>query len=124
MVAEAIIHHADRDKPVEACGYLAGKNGMVVACYEMTNTDRSNEHFCMDPVEQFDVIRKIRSSGYTLAASYHSHPASPARPSHEDIRLACDPDISYVIVSLLDNEIQSYKIRNGDVIPEEVIIKD
>jgi proteasome lid subunit RPN8/RPN11 len=35
-----------------------------------------------------------------MLAIYHSHPASPARPSAEDISLALTPDVAYVIVSL------------------------
>ncbi|MCI6118371.1 MAG: Mov34/MPN/PAD-1 family protein [Prevotella sp.] len=30
-------------------------------------------------------------------AKWHSHPASPSRPSSEDIRLANDPNILYAI---------------------------
>lgn len=123
-IAKALIHHAKKDKPIEACGYLAEKDGVIIAHFEMANADQSREHFSMNPSEQFDVIRKIRDLKYTLAASYHSHPTSPARPSEEDIKLAYDPNISYVIISLIDNTIQSYKIRNGNVIPEEVTLLD
>ena len=57
-----------------------------------------------------------------LAAVYHSHPETPARPSQEDIRLAFDPQISYVIVSLAqpDPSIKSFKIREGNVQHEEI----
>jgi proteasome lid subunit RPN8/RPN11 len=53
---------------------------------------------------------------------YHSHPASPARPSQEDIRLAFDPSINYIIVSLVSPEpdLRAFLIRNGIVTPEPV----
>lgn len=34
----------------------------------------------------------------------HSHPESPSRPSEEDKRLAFDPNIEYLILSLMDAE--------------------
>ena len=64
--------------------------------------------------------------GFELAGVYHSHPTSPARPSQEDIKLAYDPDLSYVIVSLADweNPLKSFRIRDSQVEPEEIEIVD
>ena len=39
-----------------------------------------------------------------MLAIYHSHPATPARPSAEDIRLALTPGVIYVIMSLVEPE--------------------
>ena len=76
----------------------------------------------MDPGEQFAAIKDMRSRNLKLAAVYHSHPETPARPSQEDIRLAFDPLISYVIVSLAqpDPNVKSFKIREGNVKHEEI----
>ncbi|MHC4622667.1 MAG: M67 family metallopeptidase [Planctomycetota bacterium] len=86
--------------PVEACGILAGRNNKVERLYEMTNIDNSSHHFMMEPREQFAVVKDIRALGLEMLAIYHSHPAAPAKPSQEDIRLALTPDVAYVIVSL------------------------
>ena len=122
QVIEAIINHAKREMPCEACGYLAAKDGVIIKHYELTNLDKSNEHFSMDPGEQFAAIKDMRSRNLKLAAVYHSHPETPARPSQEDIRLAFDPLISYVIVSLAqpDPNVKSFKIREGNVKHEEI----
>ena len=91
----------------------------------MTNSDASNEHFTMEPREQFRVVKELRAQGITMLAVYHSHPESPARPSEEDIRLALTPGISHVIVSLQDAArpvLRSFKISDGVVTPEEVVI--
>lgn len=113
----AIIAHARRDFPLEACGILGGTAGVVSEYYPMANTDRSNEHFTMEPKEQFSVIKDLRSKGKEMVAIYHSHPETPARPSEEDIRLALTPDVSYLIVSLADArpEVRSYRIDKGKV---------
>ncbi|MBE0535275.1 MAG: M67 family metallopeptidase [Phycisphaerae bacterium] len=86
--------------PVEACGILAGVDRRVTRLYEMTNVDNSSDHFMMNPAEQFSVIKLIRAAGLKMIAVYHSHPATPARPSEEDIRLALQPDVAWVILSL------------------------
>ena len=123
-VIHSIIDHANREMPYEACGYLAEKNGTITRHYELTNTDKAEDHFSMDPREQFAAINDMRSSNLKLAAVYHSHPDTPARPSEEDIRLAYDPDISYLIVSLGGPEttLKSFKIRKGNVTPEDITL--
>lgn len=122
QVIEAIIDHAKREIPSEACGYLAAHNGTITKHYELTNLDRANDHFSMDPGEQFAAIKDMRSRNLKLAAVYHSHPETPARPSREDIKLAFDPLISYVIVSLSQPNVivQSFKISQGNVTREEI----
>ncbi|VAW29498.1 Mov34/MPN/PAD-1 [hydrothermal vent metagenome] len=123
QVIEAIVAHAKKEAPVEACGYLAGKSGVITRHYELTNVDHSPEHFSFDPAEQFNVVKQARNENLEIMANYHSHPASPARPSQEDIRLAYDPGISYFIVSLAgDPEIKSFKIKNGVVTQQKIEI--
>ena len=125
QVIEAIVAHAKKEAPVEACGYLAGKNGVITRHYELTNMDHSPEHFSFDPAEQFNVVKQARDENLEIMANYHSHPASPARPSQEDIRLAYDPGICYFIVSLAgDPEIKSFKIKNGVVTPQKIEISE
>ncbi|MDR1976645.1 MAG: M67 family metallopeptidase [Campylobacteraceae bacterium] len=121
-IYEAIIKHAQKDAPIEACGYLGGISGEAKVLYEMTNTDHSEEHFSFDPQEQFDAFKEASAKGWRLIACYHSHPITPARPSQEDIRLAYDPNISYIIVSLADKEpvVKSFKIKGGEVTLEEI----
>lgn len=114
-IAEEIIAHARADAPIEVCGYLARQGEVVVKVVRLTNADASPEHFSLIPAEQFQAVKAMRAEGLTLAAVYHSHPASPARMSEEDIRLAVDKTLSYVIVSLAGAEpvIKSFRVENG-----------
>ncbi|MCI5222474.1 MAG: M67 family peptidase [Candidatus Electrothrix sp. AR4] len=118
-----LLTHSRQAAPLEACGYLAQRDGLVEQFYPLTNLDKSPEHFSMDPTEQFRVIKTIRNRRQKLRAVYHSHPETPARPSPEDIRLAADQHISYLIVSLLDQErpVRSFRIRQG-VVTEELLL--
>lgn len=123
-IIDQMIKHAQNGLPEEVCGYLAGTDRDVSKHFAMTNIDHSPEHFSFDPSEQFKVLREVRKEGLAILANYHSHPETPARPSVEDIRLAFDPDISYVIVSLAGElpDIKSFIIKNGEVENEEIKI--
>ena len=123
-IIDAIIAHAQRDFPLEACGILGGTAGVVSEHYPMANTDRSNEHFTMAPKEQFAVIKDLRTKGKEMLVIYHSHPETPARPSVEDIRLALTPNVSSLIVSLAGGtpEVKSYRIDNWAVTLEPITI--
>lgn len=124
QIFEALIAHAKQDFPLEACGILGGEDGVVSHHYPMANTDQSNEHFMMDPKEQFAVVKELRAQGKRMAAIYHSHPETPARPSEEDIRLALTPEVSYVIISLAGSEptLKSFTITDGVSTEEPVEI--
>ncbi len=117
QIVTAILEHGRREEPNEACGYLAIKDGVIRRHIELTNIDAAPEHYSMDPAEQFAVIRQIREEGLRLAAVYHTHPESPARPSVEDIRLAHDSNIIYVIASLMAGvePVRAFKIKGGEV---------
>ena len=116
-ILEIIYKRAEEEAPLEACGYLAGKADLVTTHYKMTNVDQSETHFSFDPREQFEVIKTVRDNGMEIIAAYHSHPESPARPSKEDIRLAYDSSIIYVIVSLENGEktCGAFTIKDGVV---------
>ena len=123
-VFEFITEHATKGLPHEVCGYLAAKDGRIIAHYELTNMDASADHFSMKPEEQFAAVKDMRQKGLKLAASYHSHPETPARPSEEDIKLAYDPEISYVIISMAEHnpDIKSFRIRKNEVTAEGIEI--
>jgi [CysO sulfur-carrier protein]-S-L-cysteine hydrolase len=125
-IASDMVTHARGQSPIEACGLLAGKDGVVKCAYRLTNCDASPEHFSLDPKEQFAVAKDMRTAGLELLAVYHSHPASPARMSDEDLRLALAPGMRYVIVSLVNNEpeIKSFTIRDGVAVEEPVMIRE
>jgi proteasome lid subunit RPN8/RPN11 len=122
-IHDDLIAHAREGFPLEVCGILGGTDDTVSAMYRMTNTDASNEHFMMEPQEQFRVVKDLRAKGLSMLAIYHSHPETPARPSHEDIKLALTPMVSYIIISLADPAeptVKSYKIQAGNVEPEQI----
>ena len=121
-IIDKITEHSKRALPIEACGYLASSDGIIKAHYELTNTDESQEHFSFDPKEQFQTLKDARSKGLVLSGIYHSHPQTPARPSIEDIKLAYDSSLSYLIISLENNltTVKSFIIRDSNIKEEEI----
>jgi [CysO sulfur-carrier protein]-S-L-cysteine hydrolase len=122
---EKIIQAAKAEFPNECCGFMAGTkidgNIIIKKAYPLTNTDKSSEHFSMDPKEQFSAIKAIRNEGMVLIGNYHSHPYTPSRPSEEDKRLAFDPNIIYGILSL-EKEIpvfNLFEINKSEVVKLE-----
>ena len=122
QIIDELIEQAEKDAPDESCGYLFGIDDTVTENYPMENIDHSPEHFSFSPKDQFAALRYARSKGLKILANWHSHPASPSRPSQEDLRLANDPTIRYAILSLLEGQprLKSFKILNGEVTDKEI----
>ena len=93
---------AAQGAPLEVCGLLAGTGARVTKGYLLANADASADHYRMLPAEQFAAINDMRRQGLRMLAIWHSHPASPARMSAEDLRLAYTPNVLYVILSLAE----------------------
>ncbi len=119
-----LVAYALEQAPIEACGYLGGTDNLITVFQPLINVDAAHDHFRLDPAEQFAVVRKWRALGIKPLAVFHSHPETPARPSEEDVRLAFDPEISYVILSLAGPtpQLKSFKIRQGLVTSEAIQI--
>ena len=128
---QKMVEHALSELPNEACGLIAGRtegsDKLIEKVYLLTNIDKSNEHFSLDPKEQLAAIKDMRASGYVPLGNWHSHPESPSRPSDEDKRLAYDKNASYMILSLMDREnpvLNSFHIEGNEAAKEELIIEE
>lgn len=105
---EKVIAHCVSRLPMEACGLIggvkAGNVWYVKQVYPLTNLDGSENHFFMEPAEQFAAVRDMRAHGWELLGNFHSHPKSSAKLSREDIRYACDRGLVYLVLSLADRQ--------------------
>jgi proteasome lid subunit RPN8/RPN11 len=124
-LADAIVAHARRDHPDEACGVLAGPAGSdsPQRFVEMQNAERSPTFYRFDSMEQLRVWREMDDRDEEPIVIYHSHTATEAYPSRTDIRLAAEPGAHYVLVSTRDpdvEELRSYRIVEGEVTEEPV----
>lgn len=125
-----LLNYAVAELPNEACGLLggyeeAGKR-IVTDVYLLQNIENSREHYFMEPREQFAAVRDMRSRGRCLLGSFHSHPETPAAPSKEDIRLAFDENISYLILSFMEESpvLKAFRIKKGVAREEDIQISE
>ena len=128
-IIDAIIAHARRDHPDEACGVVAGPAGSdtPTRLIPMENAARSMTYFEFDSIEQLRVWREMDDRGEEPVVIYHSHTATEAYPSRTDIAYAGEPGAHYLIVSTRDPdvaEIRSFRIVDGVVTEEPVQIVD
>jgi proteasome lid subunit RPN8/RPN11 len=124
---DAIVAHARRDHPDEACGVIAGPAGSdrPERFIEMANAERSPTFYRFDSMEQFQVWKEMDSRDEEPVVIYHSHTATEAYPSRTDISLASEPGAHYVLVSTREPdtvEFRSFRIVDGEVTEEEIAV--
>ena len=128
-IVDAIVAHARRDHPDEACGVVAGPIGsdMPARHIPMDNAARSMTFYEFDSMEYLQVWREMDDNDEEAVVIYHSHTATEAYPSRTDADIAGWPDAHYVLVSTREpdsEEIRSFRIVDGVVTEEEINIKD
>ncbi len=133
-IIDEMVAHAREDLPNEACGMVHAKDGAPIAVHRVGNAAASPYRYDMNPLQMMRLERQRDDTGETLFAIYHSHVASPARPSPTDVRMAffppgeveqppMFPETYYILVSLQHDEadVRAYHIRRGGVIEEAPI---
>ncbi|SEE01702.1 Mov34/MPN/PAD-1 family protein [Pseudomonas anguilliseptica] len=124
---EAMLEQARRDHPLETCGIIAGPTGGRVAerLIAMDNAARSKSFFSFAPKQQLAVWRELDERGEECRVIYHSHTASAAYPSADDVQYAGDASVHYVIVSTLPNidvTVRSFRIVKQKVAEESIYV--
>lgn len=115
---EFITELALKDDPIETCGYIAGTGNEVKEIYPMRNIDNSRIKYSFDPEQQFQVVKDARKKKLSLIGVYHSHPTSHARMSKRDLEFVRDPEMFYVIISIMSKvpDIKAFKVIDGNPI--------
>jgi proteasome lid subunit RPN8/RPN11 len=122
---DAIVAHARRDHPDEACGIVAGPTGSDQArrFVPMVNAPRSPTFYEFDSADLLRLYRELDDRDEEPVVIYHSHTATQAYPSRTDVAYASEPGAHYVLVSTADpvtEEFRSFRIVDGVVTEEEV----
>jgi proteasome lid subunit RPN8/RPN11 len=122
-----MLEQAHRDHPQETCGIIAAPVGEPTAerLVAMENAARSATFFSFAPKQQLAVWRELDERDEECRVIYHSHTASVAYPSAEDVSYAGDPSVHYVIVSTLPEvevAVRSFRIVQRKVTEEVIYI--
>jgi len=128
-IVEAIVAHAKRDHPDEACGVVAGAEGSdrPTRFIPMLNAAMSPTFYEFDSTDLLALYRDMDERGEEPVVVYHSHTATQAYPSRTDIGLAAEPNAHYLLVSTREHgnaegpvELRSFRIVDGQVSEEPV----
>jgi proteasome lid subunit RPN8/RPN11 len=122
---DAIVAHARRDHPDEACGVVAGAEGSdrPTRFVPMVNAARSPTFYEFDSADLLTLYKEMSANDEEPVVIYHSHTATEAYPSRTDISYASEPNAHYVLVSTRfedETEFRSFRIVDGAVTEEPV----
>jgi [CysO sulfur-carrier protein]-S-L-cysteine hydrolase len=128
-LVDAIVAHARKDHPDEACGVIAGPEGSdrPERFIPMLNAARSPTFYEFDSMDLLRLYKEMDDNDEVPVVVYHSHTATEAYPSRTDIAYANEPDAHYVLVSTREPdtyEFRSFRIVDGVVTEEEVQVTD
>jgi proteasome lid subunit RPN8/RPN11 len=113
-VRSALVEHAEAERPNEACGLIAFREGVADRYIPGRNRDESPYRFDLDvdPEAWF-----LEDEGYELAV-FHSHLSSPPRPSRTDVEnIGLWEGKPYVILSLGTGGLAAWRIAEGRIEP-------
>ena len=118
-VRSALVEHAEAEKPNEACGLIALRDGVAERYVPCINVDASPYRFELrlpDPNVPYD----LEDEGYELAI-FHSHLSSPPKPSRTDVEnIGLWQGLPYVILNLRSGELAAWRIVDGHIEVEEL----
>src|SRR5690554_3457562 len=91
-VRDALLSHAARAFPDEACGILVGRVGSEgvlitrsVPCRNQAPAEERHHRFSIDPRAVINVRRTLRGTPESIVGFYHSHTDGRAVPSSLDL---------------------------------------
>ncbi len=127
---EQFIEDAVSTFPDECCGFLFGTEKdetRVITAIQVVDNSKAGDktrRFEISPQDYLKGEQYALENNLGLLGVYHSHPSHPAIPSEHD-RVAAQPYFSYLIISVLNNEIitlRSWRLNEEEQFEEEKII--
>ncbi|MCX4024827.1 M67 family metallopeptidase [Endozoicomonas sp. SM1973] len=113
-INHAMLNHAQQRYPSESCGLIIGhwQASYTTSCYyypcNNQITANSQRRFLIDPVVYQEAEDNADQQGLSIISIVHSHPDHPDEPSEFDRQHAW-PGISYIIISVVNGKIASYR---------------
>ncbi|MCX6454938.1 MAG: M67 family metallopeptidase [Actinobacteria bacterium] len=128
-IVNAILEQSRVEYPDECCGVILGKIGSdkPERLKPIINAAHSPTFYEFDSKDLLALYRELDDNDEEIVVIYHSHTETQAYPSRTDISYASEPGAHYVLVSTRkeiapENEFRSYRIIDGIVTEEDVVI--
>lgn len=105
-----IVNSAEAAYPLESCGLLVGHgetDGVwrVTEIHDSPNLAADARHaFEVDPALIIALYKKVRGKPESVLGVFHSHPDIRAQPSQADLDQAHEPDLIWLITSVLNGQ--------------------
>lgn len=116
LVAEATV-----GAPLEQCGLLIGRPGVVMRAFAARNADAAASRYTVEPADHFQALRSARHDGLDVIGVWHSHPAGRAWPSATDIAEA-HTDFLYLIVGLAPApDVRAWQLVDGNFVQRHLV---
>ncbi|MFN8631935.1 MAG: M67 family metallopeptidase [Chloroflexota bacterium] len=121
-MADAILGHARRDAPSEACGLIVGsaqpaEGGVARRYVPCRNAAALPSRYVVHRDDLLAVLAELDRTGEELWGVVHSHVRSAAVPSATDIAEAAWPAAVYVLASLAESAeaapLRAWRIVDG-----------
>ena len=113
-VRQALVEHAEEEKPNEACGLLVLRDGVAERYERGRNGAASPYRFELEVDPELWVLE---DDGYQLSV-FHSHLSSPPRPSRTDVEnIGLWEGKPYLIYSVREDDLAAWTISGGEIQP-------
>ncbi|MBL6928219.1 MAG: M67 family metallopeptidase [Rhodospirillales bacterium] len=103
---QIIVDAAEAAYPEECCGLLVGhgegRGDLTVTGVEPSPNMAGGKRFEVSAQLRFDVMRALEGGPMRIVGHYHSHPDHAAAPSPRDLEMAWEPDLVWLITSVMD----------------------
>lgn len=104
-----IVDSCEAAFPAEACGLLVGRRDedavLVTEVHPSPNlADEPGRAFEVDPALRLALAKRLRGGAEAVVGVYHSHPGQSAQPSRADLMRAWEPELVWLITSVLDGQ--------------------
>jgi proteasome lid subunit RPN8/RPN11 len=112
-VRAALVAHAEREAPNEACGLLLIRDDVVDRYVAARNKAASPYRF---ELELDPLVWDQLNDEYENQGIFHSHISSPPRPSRTDVEnIGLWERKPYVILSLRTGDLAAFEIADGQI---------
>ncbi len=106
-----IVEAAESAFPEECCGLIVGRwqapdrllASRLVESDNIVGDDR-RRRFEVDPRVRLRVEKEVRGGPDRVIGVYHSHPGHRAQPSARDLAMVFEPDLVWLITSVIDGQ--------------------
>ncbi len=112
-IREAILTHTTNCDPEECCGLIAfDVEGRMRFAYPLSNTDRSDTSFTIDPDQSYRAFLHADEMGWVISGVFHSHPKGPDKLSDRDL---AEAPRGWIHLLSTPSGLTAFRVSNGVV---------